>query len=105
MFSIYHKQQIKIEAIRTHFKKSSYAIRDEVIDYFIQEAESTDMPDDRQTRFINAYDYKPGSTLVQQWIDVTKEYYIAKELNDLGLTLRSQKRTSGLINSIYYGYA
>ena len=105
MFSIFHKQQIKIEAIKAHFKKSTYAIRDEVIDYFIQEAEIAEIPDDRQTRFINAYDYKPSSTLVQQWVDTTKDYYIAKELNDLGFTLRSQKRTTGLINSIYYGYA
>jgi hypothetical protein len=105
IFMIYYKQQLKIEAINSHFRKTTYAIRDEVIDYFVHEAELIYMPEERQNRFISAYDNKPGSILVQQWIQNTKEYYIAKELQDLTLTLRNQKKTTGLLNSIYYAYA
>ena len=101
MFSIYNKQKLKIEAINTFFKKSTFAIRDIVIDYFNLEAEYADMPDAASYRFINAYDTSPERGVVQEWIGLTREYYIAKELNEPLLLVKISARTDVLINKIY----
>jgi hypothetical protein len=101
MFSIYNKQKLKIEAINSFFKKSTFVIRDIVIDYFNLEADYSDMPDPSCTRFINAYDTTPERGIVQEWIGHTREYYIAKELNEPFLLIKSAKDTDILINKIY----
>lgn len=101
MFSIHNKQKLKIESINAFFKKSTFAIRDIVIDYFDLEADYADMPDASSSRFIKAYDTNPERGIVQEWIGLTREYYIAKELNDASLLSKSSRNTDILINKIY----
>jgi hypothetical protein len=101
MFKIFYKQQLKLEAINTHFKKSANCIRDEVIDHFIYEAELIDMPSNRQNEFIHLYNSNPEHELVKLWIQNTKEYYITKELHDFSLIIKTRVKTEYLLNRIY----
>ena len=101
LFEIYNKQKLKIEAINCFFKRSSFIIRDVVIDYFSLEADYSDIPDTVSYRFIKAYDDTPERAIVQEWIGNTREYYIAKELNEPLLLTACAKKTDAILNSIY----
>jgi len=101
MFAIHNKQKLKIEAINTFFKKSSFVIRDVVIDYFNLEEDYADLPEAISRRFIHAYDTTPQKPIVQEWIGLTREYYIAKELNEASLLTALAKKTDRIMNVIY----
>jgi hypothetical protein len=101
MFAIHNKQKLKIEAINTFFKKSTVAMRDIVIDYFNLEEEYSDLPETISNRFIRAYDTTPERPIVQEWIGITREYYIAKELNEASLLASVSDKTDRVMNSIY----
>jgi hypothetical protein len=105
MFSIFNKQKLKIEAINAFFKKSIYVIRETVIDYFNLEADLSDLPTAQILRFTNAYDTRSEMPIVQAWIGVTRDYYIAKELNDPYLLITAGKKTETLLNSVYRVFA
>ena len=105
LFSIYNKQKLKLEAINSFFKKSTYVIREAVIDFFNLEAEMSDLPSAQISRFTTAYDTKPEMAIVQSWIGVTRDYYIGKELNDPYLLIAATKKTESLLNSIYRFFA
>lgn len=105
LFSIYNKQKLKLEAINSFFKKSTYVIREAVIDFFNLEAEMSDLPSAQISRFTTAYDTKPEMAIVQSWIGVTRDYYIGKELNDPYLLIAATKKTESLLNSIYRTFA
>jgi len=104
MFSIYNKQRLKIEAINTFFKKYTFEIRDIVIEYFNVEADYADMPSASSYRFIKAYDTTPDRGIVQEWIGLTREYYIAKALNEPFLLIKAASRTNVLINKVYKAF-
>ena len=101
LFLFHNKQKLKIEAIKTYFKKSSYYLREVVVDYFNLEAEHSDLPDQQIYRFIKAYDSKPDMPIIQQWIGITRDYYIAKELNEPVLIRRIADKTDDILNTIY----
>jgi hypothetical protein len=101
MFAIHNKQKLKIEAINTFFKKSTFVIRDIVIDYFNLEEDYSDLPEEVSSRFIRAYDTTPERPIVQEWIGLTREYYIAKELNEPSLIAKVSEKTDRVMNSIY----
>ena len=101
MFGIHNKQKLKIEAINTFFKRSTYAIRDVVIDYFNLEEDYSDLPETVANRFVRAYDTNPERAIVQEWIGITREYYIAKELNEASLLTAAAAKTERVMNSIY----
>jgi hypothetical protein len=101
LFSFHNKQKLKIEAIKTFFKKSPFYLRETVIDYFNLEAEYSELPDPQIARFTRAYDFNPNMPIVQEWIGVTRDYYIAKELNEPVLLTRIAKRTDDILNTIY----
>jgi hypothetical protein len=101
MFAIHNKQKLKIEAINTFFKKSTFVIRDIVIDYFNLEEEYSDLPEAVSSRFIRAYDTTPERPIIQEWIGLTREYYIAKELNEPSLIAKVSEKTDRVMNSIY----
>jgi hypothetical protein len=101
LFSFHNKQKLKIEAIKAFFKKPSYLIRDIVIDYFNLESDYCDLPDSQIARFIVAYDSTPDMPIVQHWIGVTRDYYIAKELNEPILLKRASEKTELSLNMIY----
>jgi len=101
MFTLHNKQKLKIEAINTFFKKSSFAIRDIVIDYFNLEEDYSDLPEPISQRFIQAYDLTPERPIIQEWIGITREYYIAKELNEVSLLNVVASKTDKIMNVIY----
>jgi hypothetical protein len=101
LFAIHNKQKLKIESINTFFKKSSFIIRDVVIDYFNLEEDYSDLPETISKRFINTYDTSPDRAIIQEWIGLTREYYIAKELNEPSLLTAVAKKTDRIMNSIY----
>lgn len=101
LFSFHNKQKLKIDAIKTFFKKPSYLIRDIVIDYFSLEADEYELPDIQIARFIVAYDAHPDMPIVQHWIGVTREYYIAKELNEPILLSRASDKTELSLDMVY----
>ena len=100
-FATFNKQRLNLEAINSFFKKSTYAIRETVIDLFLIEADMADMPRYKITGFIRRYDTEPTNTLVQKWIRNTREYYIAKELNDPTMIKRNDSDTEKILNTIY----
>ena len=100
-FAIYNKQKLKLEAINTYFKKPSYIIRDIVIDYFNLEEDYSDLPEPIAQRFIKTYDTSPDRAIIQEWIGITREYYIAKELNEPCLLNDVAKKTDKIMNAIY----
>lgn len=100
-FTIHNKQKLKIEAINTFFKKSSFVIRDIVIDYFNLEEDYANLPEAISNRFINTYDTRPDRAIIQEWIGITREYYIAKELNEPSLLTAVGAKTDRIMNVIY----
>ena len=101
LFSFHNKQKLKIEAIKTFFKKHPIYLRETVIDYFNVEADYSDLPDPQIIRFTKAYDTNPDMPIVQQWIGLTRDYYIAKELNEPILLKRVSEKTDTILNVIY----
>jgi hypothetical protein len=101
LFTIYNKQRLKIEAINTYFKKSSYFIRETTMDFFGLEADDCELSIDTAQRFANLYDTKPESRMVMVWIRLTREYYIAKELQDVSMIKRNSREVSDFMDKIY----
>ena len=100
IFSAYNKQRLKIEAIKTFFKKPTYIIRESVIDYFNVEADYAEMPNYQMSRFINAFDLTPERAIIQEWIGITRDYYITKELNDPSLLASLAIKSDNFLNAV-----
>ena len=100
-FNIYNQQKLNLEAIHVFFKKSRYVIRETVLDFFRMESEDSDLPLHAYTRFVKRYDSEPDHPLIQKWINNTRDYYIAKELNNGYLILTNSARTTDLLNEVY----
>lgn len=103
-FLSHNKQKLKVEAIKAYFKKPSYCLREVVIDYFNLEAEDCDLPNQQISRFIEAYDTKPDMPIIQQWIGVTRDFYIARELNDAVLLTKITNRVDASFDIIYKAF-
>ena len=101
LFSFHNKQKLKIEAIKTFFKRHPIYLRETVIDYFNLEADYSDLPDAQIYRFTKAYDETPDMPVIQKWIGITRDYYIAKELNEPILITRVAEKTDDFLNVIY----
>ena len=104
LFVFHNKQKLKVEAIKTFFKKNPIYLRETVIDYFNLESNYADLPDAQVSRFIRAYDINPNMPIVQQWIGITRDYYIAKELNEPVLLTRIAEKTDSILNTIYRAF-
>jgi hypothetical protein len=100
-FTIFNKTRLNIEAIKAFFKKSVAGVRDTVLDYFRAEAEFTDMPVFYINKFINLCYTNQSHPRVRQWVNHTRDYYIAKEINNAALILTTSIRTEVLLNSLY----
>jgi hypothetical protein len=101
LFTFHNKQRLKIEAIKAFFKKGSLSMRDVVLEYFDTEADYAEMPDLQVNRFTNAYDTTPQMSIVQHWIGLTRDYYIAKELNEPTLLTDVANKTDRAIALVY----
>jgi len=100
-FKIYNRVRLNVEAIKTFFKKSNRIIRETVIDFLRAEADFVDLTAVKVYSFIRAYDMTPDNIMVRKWINHTREYYIAKELNYPGLMEKINTETEILLNMIY----
>ncbi len=105
LFTIYNKQKLKLEAIKVYFSKSSYSIRETVVDFFGAEADHVELEEVRIRKFVALYDTNPDSRLVQRWIKLTKEYYVAKELQDIILIATNLSNVESFLNRIYHHFA
>ena len=101
-FATFNRQKLNLEAINIFFKKSVYVIRETVLDFFGSEADIADLPNYKIFNFIKKYDTDPNHPLIQKWIRHTKDYYIAKELNDNSLLAKNSINTDNLLNSVHF---
>lgn len=82
-FLTHNKQALKLKAISNFFDNSShYVIRETIVDYFTHEAESVSLNEATMTSFINCINTSPELPIVKKWIHLTKQYYLAIELQD-----------------------
>jgi hypothetical protein len=100
-FKIYNRVRLNVEAIKAFFKKPTRVIRETVVDFLRAEADFVDLTHVKVFNFIRAYDTTPDNTMVRKWINHTREYYIAKELNYPGLLDKIDVETEVLLNMIY----
>jgi len=100
-FIKYFKQPIKLLSIDSHFSGPVWKFRDELLDYFHVQAEYNDLPDDVRDAFVLAVDQKPDMGIVKQWIRLTHDFYVAKELRDSPMLLEIAERSANLIELMY----
>lgn len=101
LFAIYNKQRLKIEAINVYFKRPSYIIRETTLDFFGAEADEYELSEDTVQRFATLYDYKSETHMVLKWIRLTREYYIAKEIQDVMMIKTNERDVSDFMEEIY----
>lgn len=99
-FRIYNCQKLNIEAINAYFKKTRAHIRETVIDYFISQADECDMPERPICSFINSYDYDIEHPIINKWINMIRDYYIAVELKNQVLLQNTTQTRDYLLNRI-----
>jgi hypothetical protein len=102
LFCLRFRQPLKILAIENHFKGCIHKYKDEVLDFFQIEADREDLPLDKVDSFIKRIDYRPNCSFVKQWVILTRDYYIAKELNDAIMLIKIGTRTTQLITRAFY---
>ena len=101
LFIIRFRQPLKILAIENHFKGSIYKYRDEVIDFFQVEADRGELPDDKVDKFIQRVDDRPECKFVREWVNITRDLYIAKELQDTTLLTKVFRKSTASIGEAY----
>jgi hypothetical protein len=101
LFEMYNKQKLKIEAIKSFFKNPTETIRETALDYFKLEAEYAELDDMHINKFINAYDKQPTMPIIQSWIGITRDYYIARQINEKVLLTKLEERINNLLNLVY----
>lgn len=80
VFEMQFRQQLKIQAILSHFKNQKDA-KESVIDYF--ELHAMGLTNRQIDAFSKLYDINNSlHPYIQKWISVTREYYIALELKN-----------------------
>jgi hypothetical protein len=104
LFGVYNRQRLNIEAIECFFKKSRVILRETVVDFFRIKAELCSLPYDKEDKFIEMYDAFGSSQIVERWIGLTREYYIAKELNNVELLMKNVIKTEILIKTMFVAF-
>lgn len=100
LFIAYYKKQLKVEAINAFFKKPMYLLQETVLDYFIKEAENAILSNTSIDKFIEAYTNRPEMPIIKQWVSHTRDFYIAKELQDTILLINIVTKTHALLNRV-----
>jgi hypothetical protein len=104
LFSVYNRQRLNIEAIEFFFKKSRNILRETVLDFFRIKAELCSLPYEKEDKFIELYDKIGSSQIVERWIGLTREYYIAKELNNVELLMKNVIKTEILMKTMFIAF-
>lgn len=89
-------------AIENHFKGSVTKFIDEVVDFFKIEADRDELPETKMGIFIRRMLDRPSCEYVREWICLTRDFYIARELQDLHMLTNIGIRSSNAITRAYY---
>lgn len=77
------QQQLKLEAINTFFKSRLTDVQDMVTDYIITVGDSNNISENKIESITNMIINHPTYTYVKRWIQLTKRFYIARELRNI----------------------
>lgn len=94
------RQYLKLKAIAAHFQDDADGL-ESVEDFFETRAEFVDMPDARIRRFIWMLRNMRNHRLCQAWFKLTRQYYLAKEINEEAVIALIDKRVEGLLQQTY----
>lgn len=101
LFYLRFRQPIKILAIENHFKGENSKYRDEVIDFFEIQVDRYNLDNDYSDKFIYRMDNRPNCSFIKEWVVLTRDFYIASELNDIELINNINTRIVKLIGKSY----
>jgi len=102
LFTQRFRQPLKIMAIENHFKGPVTKFIDEVVDFFKIEADRDELPETKMGIFIRRMLDRPSCEYVREWIHLTRDFYIARELQDLHMLTNIGIRSSNAITRAYY---
>jgi hypothetical protein len=89
-------------AIENHFKGSIFKCIDELVDFFKIEADRGELPENKTALFIKRIASRPNCQYVREWIHITRDFYIARELQDIAMLADIGIRSSDAITRGYY---
>jgi len=101
MFCIRFRQPLKILAIENHFKGELYKYTDEIHDFFEINADRYSLDDDTVDKFKLRMSQRPNCPLIKEWTNLTRDFYIANELNDARLITNISLKLTKLIGKTY----
>lgn len=102
LFALRFRQPLKILAIENHFKGSVDKYIEEVLDFFQVEADRDELPEDKIASFQRRMRYRPGCEFVREWIQLTRDLYIARELQDVLMLATIHIKSTSAIGRAYY---
>ena len=82
-FERYNKQYLKIKAIERHFKDETSASKITITEFIKVMSIGRGLDKKKIDKCIQTYDFYKNYAYIQTWINLTKKYYVSKELNDL----------------------
>lgn len=102
LFTKRFRQPLKIMAIENHFKGSIFKCMDEIVDFFKIEAYRDEIPENKMALFIKRMSSRPNCEYVREWVHITRDFYIARELQDIHMLANIGIRSSNAITRAYY---
>jgi hypothetical protein len=104
LFKLRLKQQLKLEAIESHFKNEVENSKETIFDLFEANAVNYGISDSNIEKFKTFYNLYPNSTYNIKFKPLVMRYYIAIELNDLStlttISLEIKKIIQRYLNDI-----
>jgi hypothetical protein len=82
VFERRNKQYLKLKAIEYHFKDEISASKNTVTEFIKVMSVGRVIDKNKIEACIDTYDFYKKFAYIQNWIHLTKKYYISKELND-----------------------
>lgn len=96
------RQYLKMKAIAAHFSSEPDDSLETTIDYFQAQAEDAGLSEHKTAAFIDFLKRDRTHTFARQWFAIVKQYYLARELNDMAVLVLIAKRTSSMVTRVYY---
>jgi hypothetical protein len=81
-FKTRFKQPLKVHAIEAFFRGDAGSYKETVVDFFEYYAIDHELPDSKINLFSYEFDSNRSSFFIREWVNLTRRFYIAKELND-----------------------
>jgi hypothetical protein len=96
------RQYLKMKAISAHFTSEPEDSLETTIDYFQAQAEDAELPEHKIAAFVAFLKRDRTHTFARQWFMTVKQYYLARELNDMAVLVILAKRTNSMLDRVYY---